>query len=115
MRRCERKRKRTHLTQAENGRHHGRTHILGEPRREIVKEHDEHAEVFANAQYGKHRFEGDDDLCFKVWRFGGLERLVVAEEHEDVGRKATEAKVKVAGFVYGILLCEGVAEHVDLV
>ncbi len=40
--------------------------------------------------------------------------LVIAEESEYIRRKAAEAKVKVAGFACRILLCKGIAEHVDL-
>jgi hypothetical protein len=50
----------------------------------------------------------------EIGSFGGLEGLVIAEEGEDIGRKAAEAKVKVAGFACRILVCEGITEHVDL-
>ena len=79
-----------------------------------MQEHDDEAGVLGEAQYGKRRLECDDAFCVKVWGFGGLERLVIAEEHEHISRKAAEAEVKVAGFARCILLCEGVAEYVDL-
>lgn len=50
----------------------------------------------------------------EIGSFGSLEGLVIAEEREDIGRKAAEAKVKVAGFARRILVCEGITEHVDL-
>ena len=77
-------------------------------------ERDEEARIFAQAQNGKHRLGREDDVRVEIRSFGGLERLVVAEEGEHVGRKAAEAKVEVAGFAGRVLVCEGVTEHVDL-
>lgn len=88
--------------------------MLAKPGGEIVYERDEEARIFAQAQNGKHRLGHDDDVRVEVRSFGSLERRVVAEEGEHVGRKAAEAKVKVAGFARRILVCEGVTEHVDL-
>jgi len=50
----------------------------------------------------------------EIGSFGGLEGLVIAEEGEDVGGKAAEAKEEVAGFACGVLVCEGITEQVDL-
>jgi len=50
----------------------------------------------------------------KMRSFGSLERLVIAEEGEDIRGEAAEAKVEVAGIACRILLCEGITEHVDL-
>src|SRR6266850_2216957 len=104
----------TNLTHAEKRGQDGRACLLGERGRKVVQERDEQARVLADAQHGKHALEREDDVRVKIWGLGGLERLVVAEEREDVGRKATEAEVKVARFACRILLREGIAEHVDL-
>lgn len=80
----------------------------------MVQESDKEARVLAETQYGKHRLESDDNFCFKISSFGGLERLVIAEEHENVSREATKAEVKIARFSRSVLLCEGITEHVDL-
>jgi hypothetical protein len=50
----------------------------------------------------------------EIWSSGGFERFVIAEEHEHISRKATEAEVKVAGFARRILLCKGVTKHIHL-
>ena len=46
--------------------------------------------------------------------FGGLERFVITEEGEDIGRKATEAKVEVARSARCILPRKCITEHVHL-
>jgi hypothetical protein len=79
-----------------------------------VQERDEEARIFAQAQNRKQCLNRDDDMRVEIRSFGGLERLVIAEEGEHIGRKAAEAKVKVAGFACGILLCKGITEYVDL-
>ena len=79
-----------------------------------MEERDEQARIFGQAQNRKHCLRRGDDIRVEIRSFGGLEGLVVAEEREDIGRKAAEAKVKVAGFSRGMLLCEGITEHVDL-
>jgi hypothetical protein len=80
----------------------------------MVYEHDEEARIFAQAQIRKHCLGRDDDICVEIWNSGSLERLVIAEEHEHISRKATEAKVKVAGFARRILIRKGLTEQVDL-
>ena len=56
-----------------------------------MQERDEDARIFAQAQNGEHRLTPDDDIRMEIRSFGGLERLVIAEEGEDVSRKAAEA------------------------
>ena len=80
----------------------------------MVHKHDEEARIFAQAQIRKHCLGRHDDIRVEIWNSGSLERLVVAEDHEHISRKAPEAKVKVAGFARRILIRKGLAEHVDL-
>jgi hypothetical protein len=111
------RRNETDLTQAEKRGQDGRARVLGDPARkivQIVQDPDERARVLAEAQYRKHALKCDDNVRVKIWRLGGFERLVIAEEGEHVGGKATEAEVEVARFACRILLRERIAEHVDL-
>ena len=79
-----------------------------------MQERDEEARIFGQAQDRKQCLDRDDDMRVEIRSSGGLERLVIAEEGEHIGRKAAEAKVKVAGSACGILLCKGITEHVNL-
>lgn len=79
-----------------------------------MDELDEQARVLANAQHGEHALERDDEIRVKIRGFGCLERFVIAEKGEDIGRKATEAKVEVARFACCILSRKGITEHVHL-